>query len=204
MQNIIEKLENKIKAQQESINCLIQEIKGMQRYIQTLEKNLNQSIDCINSNAKTNEKNVERNSNDIYSMKIKQDIHMQMLNKAEPIIEIAEPMSKHGFRLMTLENQIKEIIQNLNDIQTQQATHSKALEYHAEGIECQRNTLNKVVTNLDELQTKEASHYLEYKLNADEKEELINTLKKQNDKLEKEIETTNNKTLWEIIKARLY
>lgn len=37
---------------------------------------------------------------------------------------------------MTLENQVKEIIQDLNHIKTQQDAHNKALEYYAKSIFC--------------------------------------------------------------------
>lgn len=96
----------------EVVNTLIQEIKGLQDFTFSLQKTLKEHAEnqqYLLSKIKKTQNLADKNAGDIYNLKIKEGLHSDLLDKAKPIIEIADPLSKVAFRIQKLETSLQEV-----------------------------------------------------------------------------------------------
>ena len=123
-----QKQTEQIQAQQEVINALTQEIKALQEYVTGLGKTLGEhaeNMQFILNKTNKNTQIAEKNAGDIYTLKIKEGLHSDLLDKAKPIIDIADPLTKQGFRIRTLESKLEALQENMKDFNTQDVTELK-------------------------------------------------------------------------------
>ena len=96
----------------EVVNTLIQEIKGLQDFTFSLQKTLKEHAEnsqYLLSKINKTEGIADKNAGDIYNLKIKEGLHSDLLDRAKPIIEIADPLSKVAFRIQKLETSLQEV-----------------------------------------------------------------------------------------------
>ena len=117
-----------IQAQQEVINALTQEIKALQEYVTGLGKTLGEhaeNMQFILNKTNKNTQIAEKNAEDIYNLKIKEGLHSDLLDRAKPIIDIADPLTKQGFRIRTLESKLEALQENMKDFNIQDVVELK-------------------------------------------------------------------------------
>ena len=96
----------------EVVNTLIQEIKGLQDFTFSLQKTLKEYAEnsqYLLSKINKTQNLADKNAGDIYNLKIKEGLHSDLLDRAKPIIEIADPLSKVAFRIQKLETSLQEV-----------------------------------------------------------------------------------------------
>ena len=96
----------------EVVNTLIQEIKGLQDFTFSLQKTLKEHAEnsqYLLSKINKTQNLADKNAGDIYNLKIKKGLHSDLLDRAKPIIEIADPLSKVAFRIQKLETSLQEV-----------------------------------------------------------------------------------------------
>lgn len=96
----------------EVVNTLIQEIKGLQDFTFSLQKTLKEHAEnqqYLLSKINKTQNLADKNAGDIYNLKIKEDLHSDLLDRAKPIIEIADPLSKVAFRIQKLETSLQKV-----------------------------------------------------------------------------------------------
>ena len=96
----------------EVVNTLIQEIKGLQDFTFSLQKTLKEhgeNSQYLLSKINKTQGIADKNAGDIYNLKIKEGLHSDLLDRAKPIIEIADPLSKVAFRIQKLETSLQEV-----------------------------------------------------------------------------------------------
>ena len=101
----------------EVVNTLIQEIKGLQDFTFSLQKTLKEHAEnsqYLLSKINKTEGIADKNAGDIYNLKIKEGLHSDLLDRAMPIIEIADPLSKVAFRIQKLEKSLQEVTKDFN------------------------------------------------------------------------------------------
>ena len=94
------------------VNTLIQEIKGLQDFTFSLQKTLKEHAEnsqYLLSKINKTQNLADKNAGDIYNLKIKEDLHSHLLDRAKPIIEIADPLSKVAFRIQKLETSLQKV-----------------------------------------------------------------------------------------------
>ncbi len=123
-----QKQTEQIQAQQEVINALTQEIKALQEYVTGLGKTLGEhaeNMQFILNKTNKNTQIAEKNAEDIYNLKIKEGLHSDLLDRAKPIIDIADPLTKQGFRIRTLETKLEALQENMKDFNIQDVVELK-------------------------------------------------------------------------------
>lgn len=123
-----QKQTEQIQAQQEVINALTQEIKALQEYVTGLGKTLGEhaeNMQFILNKTNKNTQIAEKNAGDIYNLKVKEGLHSDLLDRAKPIIDIADPLTKQGFRIRTLETKLEALQENMKDFNTQDVVELK-------------------------------------------------------------------------------
>lgn len=123
-----QKQTEQIQAQQEVINALTQEIKALQEYVTGLGKTLGEhaeNMQFILNKTNKNTQIAEKNAGDIYNLKIKEGLHSDLLDRAKPIIDIADPLTKQGFRIRTLETKLEALQENMKDFNIQDVVELK-------------------------------------------------------------------------------
>lgn len=123
-----QKQTEQIQAQQEVINALTQEIKALQEYVTGLGKTLGEhaeNMQFILNKTNKNTQIAEKNAEDIYNLKIKEGLHSDLLDRAKPIIDIADPLTKQGFRIRTLESKLEALQENMKDFNIQDVVELK-------------------------------------------------------------------------------
>lgn len=101
----------------EVVNTLIQEIKGLQDFTFSLQKTLKEHAEnsqYLLSKINKTEGIADKNAGDIYNLKIKEGLHSDLLDRAMPVIEIADPLSKVAFRIQKLEKSLQEVTKDFN------------------------------------------------------------------------------------------
>ena len=101
----------------EVVNTLIQEIKGLQDFTFSLQKTLKEHAEnsqYLLSKINKTEGIAGKNAGDIYNLKIKEGLHSDLLDRAKPIIDIADPLSKVAFRIQKLETSLQKVTKDFN------------------------------------------------------------------------------------------
>ncbi|EEO24814.1 MULTISPECIES: hypothetical protein [Helicobacter] len=101
----------------EVVNTLIQEIKGLQDFTFSLQKTLKEHAEnsqYLLSKINKTEGIADKNAGDIYNLKIKEGLHSDLLDRAKPIIDIADPLSKVAFRIQKLETSLQKVTKDFN------------------------------------------------------------------------------------------
>lgn len=96
----------------EVVNTLIQEIRGLQDFTFSLQKTLKEHAEnsqYLLSKINKTEGIADKNAGDIYNLKIKEGLHSDLLDRAKPIIDIADPLSKVAFRIQKLETSLQKV-----------------------------------------------------------------------------------------------
>lgn len=95
----------------EVVNTLIGEIKGLQDFTNVLQKTLKEHAEnnqYLLSKINKTQNLADKNAGDIYNLKIKEGLHSDLLGRAKPIIDIADPLSKVAFRIQKLETSLQQ------------------------------------------------------------------------------------------------
>lgn len=96
----------------EVVNTLIGEIKGLQDFTFSLQKTLKEHAEnsqYLLSKINKTQNLADKNAGDIYNLKIKEGLHSDLLDRAKPIIDIADPLSKVVFGIQKLETSLQEV-----------------------------------------------------------------------------------------------
>ncbi|WP_281650896.1 hypothetical protein [Helicobacter bilis] len=113
----------------EVVNTLIQEIKGLQDFTFSLQKTLKEHAEnsqYLLSKINKTQGIADKNAGDIYNLKIKEGLHSDLLDRAKPIIEIADPLSKVAFRIQKLETSLQEVTKDFNPQELKEAQEVNA------------------------------------------------------------------------------
>ncbi|TLE07950.1 hypothetical protein [Helicobacter bilis] len=95
----------------EVVNTLIGEIKGLQDFTNVLQKTLKEHAEnsqYLLSKINKTQNLADKNAGDIYNLQIKEGLHSDLLDRAKPIIDIADPLSKVAFRIQKLETSLQQ------------------------------------------------------------------------------------------------
>ena len=120
----------------EVVNTLIGEIKGLQDFTNVLQKTLKEHAEnkqYLLSKINKTQNLADKNAGDIYNLKIKEGLHSDLLDRAKPIIDIADPLSKVAFRIQKLETSLQQF-KDFKERQEENANCITALQQMLEDL----------------------------------------------------------------------
>ena len=118
------------------VNTLIGEIKGLQDFTNVLQKTLKEHAEnnqYLLSKINKTQNLADKNAGDIYNLKIKEGLHSDLLDRAKPIIDIADPLSKVAFRIQKLETSLQQF-KDFKERQEENANCITALQQMLEDL----------------------------------------------------------------------
>lgn len=143
----------------EVVNTLIGEIKGLQDFTNVLQKTLKEHAEnsqYLLSKINKTQNLADKNAGDIYNLQIKEGLHSDLLDRAKPIIDIADPLSKVAFRIQKLETSL----QQFKDFKERQEENVNCITAHGQMLEDLRLEIEKA-KQLQALHDKQI-HALQY------------------------------------------
>ena len=120
----------------EVVNTIIGEIKGLQDFTNVLQKTLKEHAEnnqYLLSKINKTQNLADKNAGDIYNLKIKEGLHSDLLDRAKPIIDIADPLSKVAFRIQKLETSLQQF-KDFKERQEENANCITALQQMLEDL----------------------------------------------------------------------
>lgn len=148
----------------EVVNTLIGEIKGLQDFTNVLQKTLKEHAEnsqYLLSKINKTQNLADKNAGDIYNLKIKEGLHSDLLSRAKPIIDIADPLSKVAFRIQKLETSLQQFKDfNPQELKERQEENVNCITAHGQMLEDLRLEIEKA-KQLQALHDKQI-HALQY------------------------------------------
>lgn len=148
----------------EVVNTLIGEIKGLQDFTNVLQKTLKEHAEnnqYLLSKINKTQNLADKNAGDIYNLKIKEGLHSDLLDRAKPIIDIADPLSKVAFRIQKLETSLQQFKDfNPQELKDRQEENVNCITAHGQMLEDLRLEIEKA-KQLQALHDKQI-HALQY------------------------------------------
>lgn len=148
----------------EVVNTLIGEIKGLQDFTNVLQKTLKEHAEnsqYLLSKINKTQNLADKNAGDIYNLKIKEGLHSDLLSRAKPIIDIADPLSKVAFRIQKLETSLQQFKDfNPQELKERQEENVNCITAHGQMLEGLRLEIEKA-KQLQALHDKQI-HALQY------------------------------------------
>ena len=148
----------------EVVNTLIGEIKGLQDFTNVLQKTLKEHAEnsqYLLSKINKTQNLADKNAGDIYNLKIKEGLHSDLLDRAKPIIDIADPLSKVAFRIQKLETSLQQFKDfNPQELKERQEENVNCITAHGQMLEDLRLEIEKA-KQLQALHDKQI-HALQY------------------------------------------
>lgn len=148
----------------EVVNTLIGEIKGLQDFTNVLQKTLKEHAEnnqYLLSKINKTQNLADKNAGDIYGLKIKEGLHSDLLSRAKPIIDIADPLSKVAFRIQKLETSLQQFKDfNPQELKERQEENVNCITAHGQMLEDLRLEIEKA-KQLQALHDKQI-HALQY------------------------------------------